>query len=133
MKKEKVSKKELAWYIIGGILAFFGLTLIVFGIIGNHMNTTTDNNFVKQAENAVMSALNIKLDFRMWGIIFLLVGMIVVVIALNFNAKKTDREVEKTIRRQQRLNAGMNVNTEVKSAVEIIEDVPSQPVEEKKK
>lgn len=128
MKKVRVSGKEIAWYVIAGILCLFGLTLCVFGIIGHHMNVALDENFIKSAEDSLINAIKIPFDFRIWGIMFALLGAIVAIIALNFNAKKTDREMEKTIRRQQRLNAGMNTNIEVKSAVQIIEETPS-PIE----
>lgn len=129
--KEKVSGKEFAWYVVGGVFGIFGLTLMIFGIIGHHMDTTLQNNFIKNAEKALINAIKIPFDFRIWGIMFLLLGMFIIIVTLNYNAKKTDREIEKTIRRQQRLNAGMNTDIEVKSAVQIIEE-PAPTGEEKK-
>lgn len=120
--KTKMSGKEFAWYITGGLFGVFGLTLMVFGIIGHHLNVPQEDNFIKNAESAVIEAIKVPFDFRIWGILFLIFGMIIVIFTLNYNAKKTDREVEKTIRRQQRLNAGMNTSIEVKSAVEVIEE-----------
>lgn len=128
--KNKMTGKEFAWYIVGGLFGMFGLTLMVFGIIGHHLNVPQADNFIKNAESAVIEAIKIPFDFRIWGILFLLLGMLVVILTLNYNAKKTDREVEKTIRRQQRLNAGMNTSIEVKSAVEVIEE-PKAEVETK--
>ena len=58
----------------------------------------------------------------MWGIIFLALGMFVVIVALNYFAKKVDRENEKTIRRQQRLSSSLAKDIEVKDAVQIIEE-----------
>ncbi len=129
--KNKMTGKEFAWYIVGGLFGMFGLTLMVFGIIGHHLNVPQADNFIKNAESAVIEAIKIPFDFRIWGILFLLLGMLIVILTLNYNAKKTDREVEKTIRRQQRLNAGMNTSIEVKSAVEVIEE-PKIEVETKK-
>ncbi len=128
--KTKMSGKEFAWYITGGLFGMFGLTLIVFGIIGHHLSVPQADNFIKNAESAVIEAIKIPFDFRIWGILFLILGMFIVILTLNYNAKKTDREVEKTIRRQQRLNAGMNTSIEVKSAVEVIEE-PKVEVENK--
>ena len=128
--KNKMTGKEFAWYIVGGLFGMFGLTLMVFGIIGHHLNVPQADNFIKNAESAVIEAIKIPFDFRIWGILFLLLGMLVVILTLNYNAKKTDREVEKTIRRQQILNAGMNTSIEVKSAVEVIEE-PKAEVETK--
>ncbi len=128
--KNKMTGKEFAWYIVGGLFGMFGLTLMVFGIIGHHLNVPQADNFIKNAESAVIEAIKIPFDFRIWGILFLLLGMFVVILTLNYNAKKTDREVEKTIRRQQRLSAGMNTSIEAKSAVEVIEE-PKVEVETK--
>lgn len=119
---KKLSWKEIVWYVISGVFAFGGLILITFGIFGHHMNVPLNENFIKTAENALIKALNIPFDFRIWGIIFLFVGLVIAIITLNIHAKKVDREVEKTIRRQQRLNAGLNEEIAVKFAVEIVEE-----------
>lgn len=133
MKKQQLSWKELVWYIIGGVVALFGIALMIFGIIGHHI-ADRSVNFVKDAEAALIAKIKIPFDFRVWGIIFMFIGVIVIVIALNFFAKKVDREVEKSIRRQQRLNAGNNTDIEVKAAVQVIEETPapqSAPAPEK--
>lgn len=129
--KTKVSGKEFAWYVVGGVFAAFGLTLAIFGIIGHHLNVPAANNFIQNAEKELIKAIKVPFDFRIWGIMFLLLGMAIIIITLNFNAKKTDREIEKTIRRQQRLSAGMNTDIEVRSAVEVVEEQPAAPSEEK--
>ena len=121
MKKEKLSWKELIWYIIGGVVALFGIALMIFGIIGHHISDRSVN-FVKDAEANLIAKIKIPFDFRVWGIIFMFLGVIAIVIALNFFAKKVDREIEKSIRRQQRLNAGNNTDIEVKAAVQVIEE-----------
>ena len=133
MKNRTVSGKEIAWYVIAGIFVMLGLTLMVFGIIGHHMNVALDDNFIKQAEDNLVNAIKVPFDFRIWGIMFVLLGAIITIITLNFNAKKTDRELERTVRRQQRLNAGMDTKVEVKSAVQIIEDNPTPEIVEEKK
>lgn len=121
MKKKQLSWKELAWYIVGGMVALFGVALMIFGIIGHHIQNRSAN-FVKDAEEALIAKIKINLDFRMWGIIFLALGMFVVIVALNYFAKKVDRENEKTIRRQQRLSSSLAKDIEVKDAVQIIEE-----------
>lgn len=133
MKKRTVSGKEIAWYVIAGVFVMLGLTLMVFGIIGHHMNVALDDNFIKQAEDNLVNAIKVPFDFRIWGIMFVLLGAIVTIITLNFNAKKTDRELERTVRRQQRLNAGMDTKIEAKSAVQIIEENPTPEIIEEKK
>ena len=123
--KSKVSGKEFAWYVVGGLITVFGIVLMVFSIIGHHMNVALENNFIKNAESVLINAIHVPFDFRIWGVMFVIVGMFIVIVALNYNAKKTDREIEKTIRRQQRFNAGVNTSIEVKSAVEIVPEQAS--------
>lgn len=132
--KSKVTGKEFAWYLGGATIAAFGLILMVFGIVGHHMNVAADNNFIKVAENKLIEAIKVPFDFRVWGILVFVLGIAIVVIALVFNSKKADREVEKQLRRQQRQAALKDNTIEVKSAVEIIEEPAPQeePVPEAK-
>lgn len=131
--KNKVTGKEFAWYLVGATIAVFGIILMIFGIVGHHMNVAADSNFIKNAEKALIAAIKIPFDFRIWGILVFLLGVAVDVIALVVNAKKTDREVEKKLRRQQRQAALKDNTIEVKSAVEIIEEAPAEePVAEAK-
>lgn len=81
-------------------------------------------NFVKTFE------AKIPLDLRIWGIIFMAIGVVVGVIALVVNAKKADREIEKKLRREQRIAAQSAMNVEVKNAVEIVEEKPVEPAPE---
>ena len=129
MKKEnskKLQVKELIWYFLAGILGFAGLFMMVFGIIGHHLGGNLEQNFIKQAEK------NIVLDFRIWGIILLAAGLVIALIALVYFARSADRDIEKAIRRQQRLNAQLTEGMEIKPAVQTIE-VESTPVDEKAK
>lgn len=123
--KDKVSKKEFAWYVVAAIIAVFGLTLVILGVIGRYLPGSLDNNFVKNAEKALANAIHADLGFRVWGIIFLSAGVLLGVAALVFNARKADREVERKVRRQQRISSA-DAAIEVKSAVEIIEE-PAAP------
>ena len=79
------------------------------------------NNFIKDFE----AKLKV-LDLRTWGIIFMALGVVVAIVVLIVNAKKADREVEKKVRREQRLAAQSNMNIEVKSAVQIVEEKPAE-------
>ena len=115
---KKLSPKELVWYILAGLLIFTGLFMVVFGIIGHQMNVPYEQNFIKQAEK------NMFLEFRLFGLIFLGSGMIIGVIALVYFAKTADREIEKTIRRQQRLSSSLTAGMEIKPAVQTIEVEP---------
>ena len=125
MKKEvrKISGKELTWYIIAGVVALLGLTSLIFGIVGHHLSVSLDNNFIKQAEKVIV------LDFRTWGVIALAGAMVIALITLLVFAKISDRDIEKTIRRQQRIATSNALNDmEIKPAVETVE-VDATPVE----
>lgn len=127
--KDKVSKGEFAWYVVSGLIALFGLVLIILGIVERNMNIIPSKNFILQADEKVQNALHIFITFRGWGLIFLGLGVVMAVITLCVNARKTDREVDRQIRRQQRANTVSDVNSEVKQAVQIIEE--PAPQEEK--
>ena len=123
--KKQIKGKELVWYIVSGVLAVLALTSLVFGIVGHHLPGNLDDNFIKQAEKAIV------LDFRTWGVIVLAIAAIIATINLLAFAKSSDREVEKTLRRQQRLANSSALNEmEIKPAVQTVE-VESTPVEEK--
>lgn len=113
---KKISTKEFIWYAACGLVIVFGLICMVFGIIGYHLPKP---NFITDFEGKLPIAL------RYWGIIFMAIGVVVGIIALVVNAKKADREVEKKIRREQRIAAQSNMNIEVKSAVQIVEEQPT--------
>lgn len=115
---KNVSVKEFIWYAACGIIIAFGLICMIFGIAGYHMAGTT--NFVTDFEE------KIKLPLRFWGIIFMAFGVILSIIVLLFNAKKADRELEKKLRREQRLAAQADTTIEVKNAVEFVEETPTQ-------
>lgn len=125
MKKEKVSVIEFVWYCIAAVIAIFGLILIVFGILGHHLNVPLNSNFVKNAENSLISSIHIPFGFTVWGVLFLLLGVAILLVVLTYFARKSDRENERTIRRQQRLAAVKTDESEVKSAVEVVEVAPS--------
>ena len=120
--KSNLKAKEYVWYLIGSTIAIFGIVLMVFGIVGHHLPGSSDNNFIKVAEQGFMDAIHVQIDFRMWGLILFAFGLLVDVITLLASAKKADRDYEKKIRRQQRQEALKNSTIEVKNAVEIIEE-----------
>lgn len=116
MKKNEMSVKEFVWCCIATLIAVFGIILMVFGIIGDHIGGPLSQNFIKNAE------ANFPLNFRIWGVIFVLIGVAVLVIVLCVFARKADRELERTVRRQQRLaSANAEAAVGVKSAVEVVE------------
>lgn len=103
MKKRKVSIKELVGYIISGVIALFGLALMITHTVGAYSHGLNRENAVIIAEKKLALSLNINLDFLGWGIIFLVLGAFIALMILLSVAKKVDVEVEKEQRRKQRL------------------------------
>ena len=119
---KKISNKEFAWYLACGLLGVIGLLAIVFGIIGYHMDAPAGTNFITEFEDKINFSL------RYIGLIFIAGGVVLALCVLLYNAKKADREVEKKVRREQRLAAQTNKTIEVKKAVEIVEEKPTVEV-----
>jgi hypothetical protein len=113
---KKVTTKEFVWYLICGLIAFLGLVALVFGIVGYHMGGPEKLNFIHQFE------LKINFELRYIGLILIGASVALSIIVLLFNAKNADREVEKKLRREQRIAAQSNKTIEVKNAVEVIEE-----------
>ena len=80
-------------------------------------------NFIEEFE------AKIKFELRYLGLILIGAAVVLSIGVLLFNAKKADREVEKKIRREQRIAAQNSKTIEVKQAVEVIEE--PKPVEAK--
>ena len=130
--KDKFSTKELVGYAISGVIAMFGLVLVVLGIVERNMSVSTEKNYLYQADQKVQTALSIKLSFWEWGLIFMALGVIIAVIILCVFAKKADREVDRKLRRQARASSAIDINSEVKTAVQIIEEPVEEPKPEEK-
>ena len=118
---KKVTTKEFIWYLGCGLLIFLGLVCVVFGIIGYHMSSASGANFIETFE------AKIKIELRFLGLILIAAGVVLSIGVLLFNAKRADREVEKKIRREQRIAAQNSKTIEVKNAVEVLEVPAEQP------
>ena len=111
---KKVTTKEFIWYLACGLIAFIGLVAIIFGILGYHMPSQL--NFVEELEEKM------NFELRFLGLILIAGAVVLSIIVLLFNAKKADREIEKKVRREQRIAAQNSNNIEVKQAVEVIQE-----------
>ena len=118
---KKVTNKEFIWYLACGLLVFLGLVCVIFGIIGYHMSSPSGQNFIETFEG------KIKIELRYLGLILIAAGVALSIGVLLFNAKKADREIEKKVRREQRIAAQNSKTIEVKQAVEVIEEPAPQP------
>mgnify|MGYP003311589422 CR=1 FL=1 len=113
---KKISTKEFIWYAAAGLIVVAGLILMIFGIVGYNVKGTVDSNFILKAEQSM------SIGFRFLGLIIMVVGILFGVIVLLVNSKRADRDIEKQIRRQQRISAQANTVLEVKKAVEVVEE-----------
>ena len=111
---KKVTNKEFIWYLSCGLIAFLGVVAVVFGILGYHMPSQL--NFVEELEEKM------NFELRFLGLILIAGAVVLSIIVLLFNAKKADREIEKKVRREQRIAAQNSNNIEVKQAVEVIQE-----------
>lgn len=117
---KKLSNKELAWYVIAGIVGAVGLTSLVFGIVGEHFPGLYSDNWIAAGEAGWLKAWS-GLGYRWWGIILLAIAVFLAVVVANVFAKEGDRDVERALRRQQRLAMTQQV---VEGTVS--EETPSQ-------
>ena len=115
---KKVTNKEFIWYLACGLIAFLGVVAVVFGILGYHMPSQL--NFVEELEEKM------NFELRFLGLILIAGAVVLSIIVLLFNAKKADREIEKKVRREQRIAAQNSKTIEVKQAVEVIQEPAPQ-------
>ncbi len=118
---KKISNKELFWYVLAIIIGVLGLVSLVFGIVGEHFPGLYSDNWIAASENGWIKAWS-GLGYRWWGIILIAIAVFITVVACNVFAKEGDRDVERALRRQQRL--AMNKPAPAQEPV----DVPTKDV-----
>lgn len=101
-KKAIVPFKEWVWYLIGAVLAAWGVAQIICGLVLEFAPTTV-SEWPLYAANAKYTEL-FGLSLLHWGLILLALGTITAVICLCITASTYDREAEKQSRRAARLN-----------------------------
>lgn len=99
--KTKMKKSEIFWIVLSSVLGATGLFFIILGIVGDHLPKKLSENWILTSQTAFESAIH--LTYRWFGIIFLLAGTLIIVLALNHYARKTDADDERALRRAQRL------------------------------
>lgn len=100
--KLKISKLELAWYILCGIVLTLGLIFLVFGLIGNYLPVPLYKNFVLRSEDAWLNGWS-SLGYRYWGLVLIAGAVVVGAIVASTYARVGDRDSERAQRRAQRL------------------------------
>lgn len=103
-KNRRISWKEWTFYAIAILIALFGLSLMITGIVGDNLGVSLENNPIKAAEKDFI-ATGFAMNFRNLGLVIIALGALVAIITLMVNAKKSDREHEKQLRRQERLSS----------------------------
>lgn|SRR5574344_607509 len=102
-KKLHISGKELAWYIVGLSICVCGLFFIVCGIVSDYLPGLASKNWIKIAETQMSYFFTFTITWRGFGLVIFAVGAFMFVVTLLANAKKSDRAVEKKLRRSQRM------------------------------
>ena len=66
---------EVIFYVISGLLALFGIILIIFSVIGDYLPR---DNFIKNAENATLPIFGISgFSWRYYGIILVFIALVI--------------------------------------------------------
>jgi len=107
------STKQLVWFVIGALLNLTGLSFIITNIIGDNLNVAPTKNPIIIADTALKNGLHTPLGFLYWGIIFLLLGALIVSLTLSLASRNEDRDRERSLRREQRLKQMMDASDDV--------------------
>ena len=99
---KKVTKKEIAWYVIAGVIGVLGLFSLILGIVGEHLPVLASDNWILTSEAAWLSNWS-HMGYRFWGLILIGAATLLAVICLTLFAKEGDRDQERALRRAQRL------------------------------
>lgn len=99
MKKRKINTAELVLYIIFGLVAAGGLTLVTLGMIGEYINV--HHNVLRDADKAFAETM--KMSFVVFGSLLVLVGAIATAITLATYGHRAELESDRKARRLQRL------------------------------
>ena len=95
--------KQIIALCIGLFFILFGVAFLVTGLINDYANLT--NNPIKIYNDGMMAFFKFGLDFKWFGVFFILLGTVIEAFSLSLASKNEDREKEKSARRKQRLKA----------------------------
>lgn len=80
---------EVIFYVISGLLALFGIILIIFSVIGDYLPR---DNFIKIAENATLPIFGINgFSWRYYGIILVFIALVIFLITVYVRSKSSDK------------------------------------------
>ena len=125
-KRNKSNIFEIIVYVLAGLIALWGLTYLVLGLIAENLNVLSSKNELLKASNTIKRLFG--LGFVGWGMILLGIGALLAIIVLAANAKKSDRAFDREARRAARRNRLQTELGAPTAANEVI-DVEVAPVE----
>jgi heme exporter protein D len=102
---KKLAIVELVFIILGSIIGLGGLTMLGFGIASASLQVLPADNDILKAEQEWITKTTLNWDFRVWGILIVALGVLILVITLTLGAKKIEREQDRKKRRAQRMSS----------------------------
>jgi len=76
--KNKITVGEIVWICISGAIAVAGLTLVIFGIVGDYLPLKSSENWILLGEASFQNVM--KMNYRWFGVILILFAAFVSVI-----------------------------------------------------
>lgn len=99
---KKITKKEIVFYVIAGVIGIVGLFSLVLGIVGEHLPVLASDNWILTSEAAWLSNWS-HMGYRFWGLILIGAATLLACVCLTLFAREGDRDQERALRRAQRL------------------------------
>ena len=127
-KKNKSLVGEIIAYALAGLIALWGLTYLVLGLIAENINVLSSKNDLLKASNTIKKLFG--MGFVGWGLTLIGIGALLAIIVLAANAKKSDREFDREARRAARRSRLQTELASTTAPTEEVIDVESTPVEE---
>lgn len=113
-KKKKIGVAEIIWMSVTGFFVIAGLFLIILGIVGSHLPILAKDNWIILSQDVLKAAT--AMDYRWWGVIAMMIGVVIGCFSLNHFAKKGDTDSVRNARRRERMQMlGENTPIEVDS------------------
>ena len=109
---------EIVWYCLMALLAIWGITYIVLGLVAQNLPTTASDDGLVRINSEFAQIFG--LDFFGWGLIILVIAAVSAIVVLLFFAKKVDVKYEKETRRAIRL-AQLEKEVDKEEGVETID------------
>jgi TM2 domain-containing membrane protein YozV len=101
--KQTLTISQMIWGILSFLSILAGLTLGILGFLRDMVGLPYERNWIRIAENAMNEFLETTLSWQTWGSILLVIGAVIFALLMTRLATQTERELEKSNRRAQRL------------------------------